>query len=92
MFDKEKLLGRIFLGATSLLILSGAYSVALLLEVKGEVFGVGWGALSLVCLLGSYISAVLWCKCRHTLARRELEDLPSVTKEGANPSDKQDND
>ena len=88
---KEKILAGIFLGSLGLSIISTGYNLSVLREMLSAVaFGLGWSAVILGCVAGSLVSAILWCACRNSVVRDELEALPppkpQPPAENANPS------
>ena len=84
MPPKEKLLAGIFLGSLSLAFVIGGINLSTLMTVLTKFTDtLGWLAVIIALVLGSFVSAVLWCACRHSVIRTELNDLPSPPKEAA---------
>ena len=75
---KEKILAGIFLSSLVITLISTGYNLTVLMETLSAAANtLGWGAVILGCVVGSLASAVLWCACRHSVVRDELEALPT---------------
>ena len=81
MPKKEKLLAGAFLGSLGLALLLGGYNYTVVLELGGRDETVVRGvALILGSVLCGFGSTILWCACRQSVVRDELQTFEPETK------------
>ena len=86
MPPKERKPAIIFLTSVVLTLVSTGYNLAVTMEAHPTIASsLGWGAVILGCVLGSLISAMLWCACRQSVVRAEVEtlEIPAKALDGA---------